>query len=553
MISQKNNSSFSPTKLRILFILILLLGVFFRLINLDRKIISNEESASVLRITGHTWAETEQLYNGQVIAVEDLQKYQRFSPDKSVVNTVRGLAAEEPQHTPLYFAIARGWVQWFGNSMATYRSVAAILSLLVFPCLYWLCRELFESSLPGWVAIALVAVSPFHVMYAQDIRQYSLWAATILLSSAALLRAMRIKSKFSWAIYGATLLLGLYTYLFSVFIIIGHGIYAIVMERFRFSKTVKAFLIATLTAIIFFVPWLFIVASNISQINSTTSWIQDEGWVIGGTGSKLSLVAKLMRNLSLIFLDADNERRIIYFGFDNLFTYLIQIFFVLALVTLSVYSIYFVGRHASKKVRVFLLTLIGVTALALILPDLILGGMRSNTTRYMTPCYLGIQIAIAYLIVSKISSVSIKNRAHQHLWRLVIATVLSLGVFSCTVNAQAQTWWNKHETYYDSDMAQIINQATHPLVVCVGVSSVSRALPFSYLLEQKVRLQLIEEPILPKISNSFSDVFLYRPAEALLSKLEKQQTYKLESAYQYFKNWLGQKESAVLLWKLKRT
>lgn len=45
--------------------------------------------------------------------------------------------------------------------------------------------------------MALIAVSPFHVLYAQEAREYSLWTVTILLSSAALLRAMRVKTKLS--------------------------------------------------------------------------------------------------------------------------------------------------------------------------------------------------------------------------------------------------------------------------------------------------------------------------------------------------------------------
>lgn len=544
-------SSSHFTWLRILVITLLVMGVFFRLVNLDKKIISNEETASVLRITGHTWAEIEKFNNGQIIGVEDLQKYLQFSSDKSVIDTVKGLATEEPQHSPLYYIMARRWLQWFGNSIGVFRSISALLSLLVFPCLYWLCQELFSSSLPRWIAIALVAVSPFHVMYAQDARQYSFWAATILLSGAALLRAMRLKSKFSWALYAVTLVVNLYTYLFSIFIVIGHGIYVIALER-RLNKLVKAYLFSTFGAVLVFVPWLFIIATNVSQVTATTSWSQQEGWVIGGIGSKLSLVAKWARNISLVFLDADYQRRIIYFGIDNLFTYIIQLFFVLALVSLSIYSVYFICRHAPKRVWLFVLTSVGVTSLALALPDLILGGTRSTASRYMTPCYLGIQLAVAYLIASKISSVSIKNRQRK-LWQFILGATISLGVLSCVVSAQAQTWWNKHETFYDADMAQIINQTSHPLVVCIGSESASRALPFSYLLAPKVRFQLEDEPKLPKIPQSFSDVFLYRPSKTLLGGIKQQQTYKLEPAYKYFKNWLGQKESGVLLWKLEKS
>lgn len=545
------NSKFHFSWLRIFVITVLVIGVFFRLGNLDQKIFWGDETVTLVRIAGYTWAEMDpQLYSGNEIGIQDFQKYQRINPDKSVIDTVKGLAAEEPQHPPLYYLLARFWVQLFGNSVAVVRSVSALLSLLVFPCLYWLCRELFESRLPAWIAIALVAVSPFHVLYAQEAREYSFWTATILLSSAALLRAMRLQSKPSWIVYAATVVLGLYTYLFSVLVVIAHGIYVIAIERFRWSKAVKAYLIATLGGILVFVPWLYAVVTNLSQINQTTSWSQETGWVIGGVGSQLSLVAKWGRNLTLVFLDADYERRIVYFGFDNLFLYLIQLFFMLFIVTLTIYSIYFLWRHAPRRAWLFILTLIGVTALALMLPDLILGGVRSVISRYMIPFYLGIQLAVAYTIASKISSVSTTSR-QRRLWQFVMVTLLSLGVISCLVSSHSQMWWSKSYHDYDHQMAQIINSSKRPLLVCVGNSSVN-AMPLSYLLEPKVRYQLVLEPTLPKISDDFSDVFLYRPAEALLVQLKKEHRYKLEPVYKYHKNWLGQKESGTLLWKLEK-
>jgi len=73
-------------------------------------------------------------------------------------------------------------MQWFGSSVTVTRGLAALISLFVFPCIYWLCLKLFKS---GWMAMALVAVLPIHVVYAQEAREYSLWPAAILLSSVS--------------------------------------------------------------------------------------------------------------------------------------------------------------------------------------------------------------------------------------------------------------------------------------------------------------------------------------------------------------------------------
>ena len=98
------------------------------------------------------------------------------------------MVEENPHHPPLYYVINRIWGKIFGTSILAMRSLPAIISLLAFPCIHWLCLELFEESITGSVAIALIAVSPFHLAYAQEARQYSLWVVITLLSSEALLR-----------------------------------------------------------------------------------------------------------------------------------------------------------------------------------------------------------------------------------------------------------------------------------------------------------------------------------------------------------------------------
>ncbi|MHC5731192.1 MAG: glycosyltransferase family 39 protein, partial [Nostoc sp.] len=122
---------------------------------------------------------TKQLSDGRLLSIEDLHKYQYPNPEKNTIDAIKGIILEDSQILPLYILMTRFWVELFGNSVAATRSFSAFLSLLTFPCLYWLCKELFGSSLIGWIAIALVAVSPIHVVYAQEARAYSLWIVTI--------------------------------------------------------------------------------------------------------------------------------------------------------------------------------------------------------------------------------------------------------------------------------------------------------------------------------------------------------------------------------------
>lgn len=507
-IKIKQNWVLPPTFLRFLIVILLILGVFFRFVNLDKKVYWNDEVYTSLRISGYTNAEIlQQVFDGHEIDTQDLQKYQRTNSERNLIDTIKSLAIEDPHHPPLYYVMARFWVKWFGNSVAVTRSLSALISLLVFPCIYWLCLELFDSPLTGWVAIALIAVSPFHVLYAQEAREYSLWTVTILLSSASLLQAIRLKTKRSWVIYTASLALGLYSFLFSVFVSIGHGIYVFTTERFRLSKTVTAYLLASFAGLIIFLPWLLVTIINLHQVQDATDWTQE-------SLAMLPLVKTWLRNLNPVFLDLSRGN---------------QYFLPLILVLVG-YSIYFLCRTTPKQTWLFILTLIGPTALALILPDLILGGQRATVARYLIPCYLGIQLAIAYLFATKISN-SYLNIWRQKLWQIITIALISGGILSCTLSSQAEIWWNKSHSknVHNPQVARIINQANHPLVI--SDSSPSSALSLSYLLDPKVRFQLVLEPNIPKICDGFSDVFLFNASNALQYRLQKELNYKIEPIY----------------------
>ena len=178
------------------------------------------------------------------------------------MDTVKGLATEEPQLSPLYFILARFWVQSLGPQVAAVRSLSAWISLLVFPRVYWLCWELFRSASVGGMAVTIVAVGPFHVLYAQEARPYMMFAVLVLLSNAILLLAIALQkfparfkfpsklSKAVWSIYAIALSLGLYSSLLFFLVAFAHGIYVIRTKNWRFSKTLSAYLLASEVATI---------------------------------------------------------------------------------------------------------------------------------------------------------------------------------------------------------------------------------------------------------------------------------------------------------------
>ncbi|MCC5664405.1 glycosyltransferase family 39 protein [Nostoc sp. CHAB 5784] len=503
----------SQSSLRFLIIILLVIGVFFRFVNLDKKLYWGDEVFSSLRISGYIQSEmNEQLSNGRLLTIEDLQKYQYPNPEKSVIDTIKGIISEDSQILPLYIVITRFWLEWFGNSVAVARSFSAFISLLTFPYIYLLCLELFESSLVGWIAIALVAVSPIHVVYAQEVRAYSLWIVTILISSVALLRAMRLKTKVSWCIYAATLSLGFYTHIFFTLVAFGQGIYVIAIERLRLSKTSIYYLISSLAGFITFIPWIWIIITN--PQSGAVTWANVKQTLFASAIRWAGIFSRTFLDLGISPSDSGKLK-------------IVLIPVILIILALILYSIYVLCRRTSKEVWLFVLTLIGSVGLPLLIVDFVFE-KRYATSRYTLPSVLGIQLAVAYLFSTKLTSISSKVW-QKKLWSFVAFMVIMSGIISCTISSQAQIWWNKFPEKYQEfpNIANMVSQGNKPLLI-TDDSIIPAIQILGHLVDPKVRFQIVEKNKLPEITNGFSDIFLFSPSDFLKAGIEKIYNSKLQ-------------------------
>ncbi len=513
--------------LKIFLVITLVLGIFFRFVNLDQKVYRGDESFTSRIIAGYTMAEINQeVSRGQVIKVKDLYKYQKINSEKGLVDTIRILTQDV--HPPLYYLILRFWTQCFGSSVAAIRSLSVVISLLAFPCIYWLCLELFSSSLVGWMAIALIAVSPFHVVYAQEARMYSLLTVEIFLSSVALLRAIRLKTKLAWGFYAITIGLGLNTHLFFIFVAMAHSIYVAITERFRFNKVSISYLISACAGFLTFLPWSIVILTNVSSFQDSSAWITRQ------TPSLISFFNQWSRNLSYGFVD-----------FFFVFTYYPASplnlgygkFIIPMLLILVTYSLYVLFRETPERVWLFIFILVGTTAIILIMVDLFFGGYRSTVPRYLTASYLGIQLAVAYLLARPQTNHLSVNIRQQKFWVIVTVILISGAILSNVISSQLSFWWNKGSTSYDHiKITRLINQTTDPLLISRGIS-----LSLCHMLNPKVSILSVDDSNIPIIPNNFSDVFLFNPSAEIGSKLMNELRYQVEIVYK------GRKEN---LWQL---
>jgi uncharacterized membrane protein len=523
--------------------IVIALGIFFRVVNLDQKIVGGDECITQVRAAGYKGESygveeyqgesvAKLIQRDRVVTPEEMTRFQRIQTNPNAIDTIKATATGAPQHPPLYWLLIRFWMQAFGNSTNALRSLSVIFSVLTFPALYWLCWKLFSSAIVSSIAVALVAVSPVHIFQAQNARPYSLWILMIVVSSAALLRALRRDRTLNWVIYGVTLALSLYTYLFSIFVLISHGIYVIIREGLRKTQSLTAYLLTSGLVILSFLPWILVVFLNLKTADRMTSW----------TAMPVDFYSDLfwswVKNLADVFLFWNIQFTSVLPLTQPLFVFS----FGTALVILVTYAFYFLKTHSSIKEWVFLFALTSVTVLTLIAADLILGGRRAALGRYVYPSILGIQLTVAYLLGMKFP--------RSIAWRVITVVLLSCGVLSSTVGSQTEAW-NGHSDF-SLQSARIINQTTQPLVISDD-DIVFGLMPLNTRLTPKVRWILVSQPEQVRIPDEFSDVFLYNASDELRSQLEKR--YKFKSAYQYSYpgNFIWKASPPSILWKLDKT
>ncbi len=518
---------FSP--LHALLIGLLIVGIVFRFVNLNHKVYWHDEAYTSLRAAGYTRQAIDQtLFQNHVLSAASLQRFQQIKPQSAIADTVRSLIQEDPQHPPLYFLLSRFWVQAMGDfSQVTFHSpitawrlLPALLSLFALPLMYALAWELFASRTTALLATTLLSLSPFDVLFAQTARQYSLLTVLVIGSQLALLRAIRLGKRQHWGLYGASVVLGLYTHPFFGLTLVGQGVY-VGWESWRWRggpsrSPLIAFGLSVAGAIALYTPWIYVLLTHTQRALDTTNWIA----VTPGIDYLLKLWTLSFTSL---FFDLD-------FGFNNPLTYVLR----LPLLVLIAVAMYFLVRRGSAAAAWAVITSIVVPFLLLVLPDLVLGGKRSAVSRYLISCFPGVQLAIAHLLATGLTAIrSRTNRPTptlQPLWRTTFVTLCAASLISLTASAAAFTWWNKDLSYANFAIVQRLNVIPHPIVISdIGddFTNTGDLISLSYQLKPGVELLLLSADARWVSTPAFQaaiqgkTAIAFRPAQATRQALEQ--------------------------------
>jgi uncharacterized membrane protein len=153
-----------PAPLILVALAMVLVGSALRLHGLDHKVVWHDEVFTLARVLGYGHQEVlDGVHNGRLQTPHELLRFQRQAPARGFAETWRALQ-EHPEHGPLYYLLATGATHLVASPLAAVRLTSALFSILLLPALFWLVREWDGPGRTPWVAMALAAVSPLHLL-----------------------------------------------------------------------------------------------------------------------------------------------------------------------------------------------------------------------------------------------------------------------------------------------------------------------------------------------------------------------------------------------------
>ncbi len=182
---------------------------------------------------------------------------------------IQGAAAD--QHPPLYYLLLHFWMQ-LASGVGYVRALSVLLGLVNVAQIMLFGYRLGGVYI-GLVSGLLIAISPMHVWYSQEVRMYILLLVLTTTSSTSLWWALRDQRLSAWISYTSFTILALYTHYFAFFVILFQAVW--VLSWFIQGKSTRnlwKWMVSMTISALCFLPWLP-TAVNQAQFHTMT-WIE---------------------------------------------------------------------------------------------------------------------------------------------------------------------------------------------------------------------------------------------------------------------------------------
>ncbi len=203
----------------------------------------------------------------------------------SVAQLVDGL---RPDNMPLYTGLLGVWENVAGDSEFSLRYFSILCGLPSVPLLYILGRRLIGEK-PAIAAALLLAFSPWHIYYSQEVRMYALVGTLGLVATWIFLRRP-LPTRPVLALMVVVLGALVWTHLFGLFLIVVHALIAVARDVRRLGRWLLVWLVVLLSLL----PWMVLRLGIFRQfaLSRLGQPATDFGSLLQGIATDLTVVSR---------------------------------------------------------------------------------------------------------------------------------------------------------------------------------------------------------------------------------------------------------------------
>lgn len=176
---------------------------------------------------------------------------------------------------PLYHYLVHFVYIIAGKDPFWLRVPSAVFGALLVPLFYWSLNRSFDRRTAFWGALVL-AVSPFHLWYSQEMRMYSLLALEAFLSMHYWQKSLEEDRPRDWAGYVLASLAGLYTHNWFVFLTGAQVLWGY-LEAYFWRRRLRSFTLSLLVIGLFYAPWVPWMIDH-QLFHHTLSFLENPTW-----------------------------------------------------------------------------------------------------------------------------------------------------------------------------------------------------------------------------------------------------------------------------------
>jgi len=237
---------------------------------------------------------------------------------------------------PLYYFFLRLWVVLWGSSEFCMRMLSVIFGIGSLWLVYQFAKKIFCRKV-GLLSMLIFAISPVHIWYSQEVRQYTMTTFFMLATLYFFYIAVERNKRYAWYLFTICSIVSVYTTYYAFFMLPAEGA-CFFLRKYR--SLLKKWLLVCCIILLAFSPWISSFRQQFDFVKRGF-WIDKpslksiittlENFNVGYSGTKITYAFSLII-YSLLFIAGimkwKREKNVLWIHLSFLFVPLIVIFLI---------------------------------------------------------------------------------------------------------------------------------------------------------------------------------------------------------------------------------